>query len=393
MSALAASRFVLSISLVAASLVACGGGSQPQISPPNPMPAQHRRSGQSAAEFVYVANVYSNNVSGYAVNASDGSLTQLKGSPFATGYGPAGIAIDPTGKFAYVANNGGVSGKPGNVSAFAINAHTGALTQVAGSPFGAGANPIAVAIRPDGKFAYVVNYSSHNVSVFTINAKTGALQKVDVAQTGNDPTALAIDPSGKFVYESHTGFHPDFRSGHLDGYAIDGTAGSLKKIKRAGNATNLDPVSATIDASGKFLYVANYDGQSISAYEITAATGALSAVQGSPFLTEIDPGAVAANPNLPVIYVAVDLGVAAYTVSSAGVLAPVQGSPFEGGYEPDGMAVDLLGKFAFVSVTGQQSGVYAYVVDQSDGALTEVQGSPFSAGLNPAGIAVVTEPG
>ena len=43
-------------------------------------------------EFAYVVNVYSNNVSAYAVDASNGALTQVQGSPFAAGDEPAGIA-------------------------------------------------------------------------------------------------------------------------------------------------------------------------------------------------------------------------------------------------------------------------------------------------------------
>jgi DNA-binding beta-propeller fold protein YncE len=51
------------------------------------------------------------------------------------------MAIDPTGLFAYVANIGG------GVSAFDINASSGALTPVHGSPFPAGKEPFGVAVR------------------------------------------------------------------------------------------------------------------------------------------------------------------------------------------------------------------------------------------------------
>lgn len=43
---------------------------------------------------------------------------------------PTSVAVDPSGKFAYVANNGS-----SDVSAFTINTATGALTAVVGSPF------------------------------------------------------------------------------------------------------------------------------------------------------------------------------------------------------------------------------------------------------------------
>ena len=74
----------------------------------------------------------------------------MKGSPFAAGTGPANMAVDPAAKFAYVPNIGS-----NNVSAYAIDATSGALTPVTGSPFSTGRGPFAVAIDPSGKFAYV----------------------------------------------------------------------------------------------------------------------------------------------------------------------------------------------------------------------------------------------
>jgi 6-phosphogluconolactonase len=57
------------------------------------------------AQFVYVANASSNNVSAYSIGAS-GALIPVPGSPFAAGTQPQSVAVDPTGRFAYVANLG-----------------------------------------------------------------------------------------------------------------------------------------------------------------------------------------------------------------------------------------------------------------------------------------------
>src|SRR5260221_873351 len=67
------------------------------------------------AQFVYVVNNASNNVSAYSIGAN-GALTPVPGSPFAAGTFPFSMAVDPTGKFAYVANLGGNNG-----TAFCIN--------------------------------------------------------------------------------------------------------------------------------------------------------------------------------------------------------------------------------------------------------------------------------
>jgi DNA-binding beta-propeller fold protein YncE len=98
----------------------------------------------------------------------------VKGSPFKAGTFPESVAVDPTGKFAYVANPGSA-----NVSGYSIAAN-GALVPVPGSPFPAALpGPDCVTVDPTGKFAYVTNQGddSHNVSAYRI-AANGALVPV-----------------------------------------------------------------------------------------------------------------------------------------------------------------------------------------------------------------------
>jgi 6-phosphogluconolactonase len=47
---------------------------------------------------------------------------------------PGALAADPLGKFVYVGN-----ADSSNITGFAVNASSGALTEIAGSPFPAGA--------------------------------------------------------------------------------------------------------------------------------------------------------------------------------------------------------------------------------------------------------------
>ncbi|MGB8907796.1 MAG: beta-propeller fold lactonase family protein, partial [Candidatus Cybelea sp.] len=100
-------------------------------------PVAHQRgSPDGAVQFAYVANFGSKNVSAYSI-AAGGALTPLAGSPFGAGTEPYRMAIDPAGKFAYVANFGS-----NNVSAYIIDATSGTLKKVKGSPFVAGTNPL-----------------------------------------------------------------------------------------------------------------------------------------------------------------------------------------------------------------------------------------------------------
>ena len=57
------------------------------------------------AQFAYVANENSGNISAYSIGPN-GALTPVPGSPFAAWITPFSVAVEPTGKFAYVVNNG-----------------------------------------------------------------------------------------------------------------------------------------------------------------------------------------------------------------------------------------------------------------------------------------------
>ena len=60
-----------------------------------------------AGRFAYVVNQGSNTLSAFVIDAASGSLTPVAGSPFAsTGTTPVAAVVDPNGTYLYVANNG-----------------------------------------------------------------------------------------------------------------------------------------------------------------------------------------------------------------------------------------------------------------------------------------------
>ncbi|MHB8356830.1 MAG: beta-propeller fold lactonase family protein [Vulcanimicrobiaceae bacterium] len=331
--------------------------------------------------FAYDTNNNSGNVSAYTINATTGALTAVTGSPFAAGAYSDGVAVYPTGKFAYVTNN-----SDNNVSAYTINVATGALTPVAGSPFAAGSGPNGVAVDPTGKFAYIPNQGSNNVSAYTINVATGALTAVAGSPfaAGAYPVGVAVDPTGKFAYvANHSG-------GNVSAYAINATTGALTAVAGSPFAAGSGPFGVAVDPTGKFAYVTNITATNVSAYTINATTGALTAVTGSPFTAGSYPMGVAVDPTGKFAYVANQLSnnVSAYTINAAtGALTPVAGSPFAAGANPNGVAVDPTGTFAYVANHGGGN-VSAYAINATTGALTPVAGSPFTARSGPYGVAV-----
>jgi 6-phosphogluconolactonase len=150
----------------------------------------------TGVEFAYVANADDNTVSAYTVNATSGSLTPAAGSPFATGDDPESVAVDPAGKFAYVSNYG-ENALDGSVSAYTIDAAGGALTPLSGSPFATGSEPEAVVVDPTGKFAYVANFQNWTISADTIDATSGALRPVAGSPfaTGEGPKDVVVTRS------------------------------------------------------------------------------------------------------------------------------------------------------------------------------------------------------
>ncbi len=115
--------------------------------------------------FLYVTDAAASTVSGFSVDATNGTLTLIAGSPFAAGNRPVSIAVDPTGTYAYVANQTGAT-----VSAYTIDRASGALTPVSGSPYPTGGAPTSVAIDPSSAFLYVTSGSTATGSRTTIQS-------------------------------------------------------------------------------------------------------------------------------------------------------------------------------------------------------------------------------
>ena len=205
-----------------------------------------------SGKFIYVADGGSH-VSAFTIDTATGALTVMAGSPFEVEYHTRSVAVDPSGKFAYVTMS--LYPDSNGISAFSIDPSSGALTEVAGSPFAALDGPLSIAIDPSGKFAYVANYDSDNVSAFTIDAATGVLAEVPGSPfaTQDDPTSIAMYPTGKFVYVVNAG------SDSISVFAIDQATGALAEVPGSPFVAGDNLSSITVDPSGMFAYLPDYD--------------------------------------------------------------------------------------------------------------------------------------
>jgi 6-phosphogluconolactonase len=333
--------------------------------------------------FAYVGDENSNNIWVYTIDAKSGALSPISGSPFPAGSFARSVTVDPSGKFVYVANYG-----DNNVSAYTTDAGTGALATVPGSPFAAASGPESVTVDPSGKFVYVANYGDNNVSAYTIEPSTGALTEISGSpfSAGSQPLCVRVDPSGHFVYVTN------FSSNNVSAFAVSLSTGALTPVSGSPFPAGSAPLSVVVDPSGRFVYVAN-DGGGVSAYTVDVVTGGLTSVPGSPFPAGTEPRAVTVDPSGRFVYVAdvypLDPGnVYGYVIdTNTGALTSIPGSPFVStGGTFFSVAVDPLGKFVYAGIR-YTAGVAGYAIDKTTGNLTPMPGSPFPAGTGSTSIA------
>jgi 6-phosphogluconolactonase (cycloisomerase 2 family) len=193
-------------------------------------------------------------------------------------------------------------------------------------------------------YVWVVAQGDTSVTFYSMNLTTGQLtinSTNPAATTGRLPSAVIIAPSGKAMFIANT------NGNSVSSYTInsDGTLTAAGSAMATGQA----PVSLAIDPSGKFLYVANQGNSTISIFSISGTT--LSAVTS---VSTVDPS----NPS--------------QTQTAPSALAITGG---------------LTGSGNYLYVANQLTNtVSTFQYDSTSGALTAL--SPFSvlAGTNPAAL-------
>jgi 6-phosphogluconolactonase (cycloisomerase 2 family) len=138
---------------------------------------------------IYVADSASNNVLAYSANA--GVLTPVGGSPFPTGNAPAAVVVDTTGNHVFVANS-----LDSNLTVY--SSASGVLSSL--GTYTTGTQPVAIGIDPSlNEYLYTANFLGNSVTGFQVNASTGALLNSQESPYGANanPTAVAAIPHGK----------------------------------------------------------------------------------------------------------------------------------------------------------------------------------------------------
>jgi YVTN family beta-propeller protein len=228
--------------------------------------------------------------------------------------GPAAVAINPTGTFAYVANTDG-----GTVSVI----RTSDNVVVADVPVGSYARGLAV--TPNGDFVYVTNHFSNNVSVIRTSDNT-VIATVDV---GAKPRGVAVNPEGSLVYVTNW----DSNTVSIISTDSNAVVGSV--------AVGSNPWDVAISPDGSKAYVVNTHGNSVSVIRTSDNSVVKTIPVGSV------PFGVSFNPNNNSAYVVNCLG---NSVSVIDVYSDSTVSSFPaGGSNPLAITVNPSGTFAYVT--------------------------------------------
>ncbi len=340
--------------------------------------------------FVYTSNLNDNNVSGFSLNLATGQLTNISGSPFGGLNGPAGMATDSANHHFYVANSNVTS-----VAGFSLNSSTGALTALAGSPFAGGAAGVSSpVVAANGSAVFTANTNANTVSALTRNTSTGALVPASGSPiaAGTMPNLIAIDPSGRFLYSANMTLVAAGNAGDnsVSAYAVNLATGALTAVAGSPFAVGAGPWVLAIDPQAKFLYVANSVDNTISVFAINSSTGVLTQVTGSPFVAANGPISLAFDTTGTFLYVGSqnpDLTVFSVN-SSTGAITLKAGSGVGLTNNPLAIRIDPSNNFLLVTdFTANQLLVYSRSL--ATGLITAATGSPFSTGSGPNALCAV----
>jgi 6-phosphogluconolactonase (cycloisomerase 2 family) len=113
------------------------------------------------SSFLFVGAT--NSVTVFSINPNNGTITPIQPqSNFQAGNTPHNLTLDSNGHL-YTANI-----NASTVSAFSINA--GVLTQLPGSPFATGGEPNQVVVHPDGLVLFTADQTTNTVTRFIVNS-------------------------------------------------------------------------------------------------------------------------------------------------------------------------------------------------------------------------------
>ena len=249
---------------------------------------------------------------------ADGALSLMSEAAVSVGIAGAGsfggapgnLAIDEARRLLFFSGTDGIA-------IFAIDAREGTLTHIEGSPFDLGSGSMyGLAVSPDGGDLYV-SYADSNELAHLRVAEDGTIDPEEVVAypVGGSSDAVYVTADGRFVYTT---------SGYgVSGFRRTAATGALTAIEGSPWDLVEETYGCGLNPSGSRLYCGNYSAYEIAALDIDATSGALTTTAGSPW--EVDnegPMGVAFHPDGTRVWVTMwrDGAVSSFDVDAQGGL-------------------------------------------------------------------------
>jgi 6-phosphogluconolactonase (cycloisomerase 2 family) len=238
----------------------------------------------------------------FRVDRQTGGLTAA--GTFDLGTSPSCLAVNAAADRLYSANETDRVGetKEGTVSAFSIDAATGALTLLNTVRSG-GAGPTYVALHPTGRYLLTANYFGGSISVLPVLADGRLGEAVDVKQDEGSvgPTKATSVQPGSFAFSGHDRthahqilsdaagrfvLHVDLGQDRIYVWKFDVASGKLSPADQpwvqlpAGDG----PRHVHFHPNGRWLYSIQEEGSTIVLFDYDSGSGALTARQTVPSL-------------------------------------------------------------------------------------------------------------
>lgn len=223
-------------------------------------------------------------VTAFAIDASTGALTQLNRRP-SGGRGPCHVVLDATGRCALVANYGSGSvaslpiGPDGRLGPAASTIqHTGSSVNTRRQ---SGPHAHSVNLDAANRFAFAADLGADKVFIYRFDAKKATLAPHDPPAAklapGAGPRHFAFAPGGRFAYVINE------LNSTVTAFAYDAAAGTLREVQ---TVTTLPPdfegsnstAEVQVHPSGRFLYGSNRGHDSLAIFAVDPKTGRLKAV-------------------------------------------------------------------------------------------------------------------
>ena len=294
---------------------------------------------------------------------------------------PSFLALHPSGRYLYAANETGDHGgeRTGSVSAYAIR-DPGGLTLLDRQASG-GADPCYLTVHESGRCLLVANYSGGTVALLPVR-EDGRLEPASAIaqhegsgpnperQDAPHPHAVVVGPAGRLAYVADLGLD------RVLAYECDATAGTLapREDLAAPLAPGSGPRHLALHPGGRFAYVVNELDSTVTVLA-RARGGALEPVQTVSVLPggwmgENTSAGLHVHPSGGFVY-ASNRGHDSIAVLAAGAdggrLELVTHEPTRGRH-PRGFALDRAGRFLVVA--NQKSGsLTSFRIESATGRL------------------------